>query len=674
MKKSRVSKKILITHCKGIHTRVAAFIAYKASQINNKYNVKLLISKTSDINMVPISSMLILTSLNIKYLDEIFIACEGTNNIEDALSEIIFHLKDDIELKKDDIDIIDDLIDKNTLTSEQLVESISNGVVVVNEKNEIILFNHIAEKIVSISRDLAIGRNVNDVIPGSKLKNVLDSKKPMINDKQVINDITIITNRTPIIINNEICGAIAIFQNISEIEKLTNKLESVNNIKNTFGNMLETFSEGVCLIDLFGQITYTNYNFMDFLNYDESVIKQDINILFPQIEIDKLIKNPDINQVFNIKIKNNKILITISSIYNKSELIGFMMVVDKELHIRSLVKQLKNEEERSNYFKEELLKKEPLDKAFDQIIGSSNTLHEVMYMANKASKTSATVLIYGESGTGKELIVKAIVGASDRKDKPFIKLNCAAIPYALIESELFGHIRGSFTGAIKDKMGKFELANTGTIFLDEIGDLPLDMQVKLLRVLQEREIIRIGSNKIVKIDVRVIAATNRNLNEMIKEGTFRKDLFYRLNVIPMQLPLLKDRVEDIPALVEYFIKKICLNEGIEEKKVTVEFIEQLKKYSWPGNIRELENMIERCIALSDNRIDSSLLPSYITLREKENSNKVINGPLLTMMEYDRAIIKKALEIYPSFNQAAKALGITHRTVSMKASKYNIKKQ
>ena len=674
MKKSRVSKKIVITHCKGLHTRVAAFIAYKASQINNKYNVKLLISKTSDVNMVPISSMLILTSLNIRYLDEIFVACEGTDNIEDALNEIIFHLTGEIKLKKDDIDIVDELIDKNTLTSEQLVESISNGVVVVNEKNEIILFNHIAEKIVSISREVAIGRNVNDVIPGSKLKNVLDSKKPMINDKQVINDITIITNRTPIIINNEICGAIAIFQNISEIEKLTNKLESVNNIKNTFGNMLETFSEGVCLIDLFGQITYTNYNFMDFLNYDESVITQDIKILFPQIEIDKLIENPDINQVFNIKIKNNKILINISSIYNKDELIGFMMVADKELHIRSLVKQLKNEEERSNYFKEELLKKEPLDKAFDQIIGSSDTLHEVMYMANKASKTSATVLIYGESGTGKELIVKAIVGASSRKDKPFIKLNCAAIPYALIESELFGHIRGSFTGAIKDKMGKFELANNGTIFLDEIGDLPLDMQVKLLRVLQEREVIRIGSNKTVKIDVRVIAATNRNLNEMIKEGTFRKDLFYRLNVIPMKLPLLKDRAEDIPALVEFFIKKICLNEGINEKKVTVEFTEQLKKYSWPGNIRELENMIERCIALSDDKIDSSLLPSYITLREESFSNELINGPLATMEEYDKAIIKKALEIYPSFNQAAKALGITHRTVSMKASKYNIKKQ
>jgi len=674
MQMNRLSKKIVITHKKGIHTRVAAFISYKASQISNKYNVKLFIGKSEKIKMIPLSSMLVLTSINIKPFEKICIACEGEYNVRIALEEMISLITGDIEWSENEVDGIDAIIDKNTFTSDQLVENIVNGVIVVNEKNEIILFNHIAEDIVKAKRRDVLGMNANSIIKNSKLSEVLKTGAPILNEKQVINNNTVITNRNPIIINGEICGAIAIFQNISELEKLTTKFESVNSVKNMFGNMLESFSEGICLLDLDGKISYTNNNFLDFLWIEENTIKnKNITVIFPEINIENLIDSNKHEIIFNIERENNKFVVSILNMFSNGEKIGFIMTMHKKLHINLLLKQLKKEEERANYFKEELLKKEPLNIAFDQIIGTSDTLHEVKYMANKASKTNATVLIYGESGTGKELMAKAIVAASNRKDESFIKLNCAAIPSTLIESELFGHVKGSFTGAINNKIGKFELANNGTIFLDEIGDLSISTQVKLLRVIQEREVVKIGSNKTIKINVRIIAATNRNLNKMMNEGLFRKDLFYRLNVIPIKIPLLKDRISDIPILVEYFVKKICLKEDIENKKITSEFIEALKKYSWPGNIRELENMIERCIAFSDDIIDSELLPSYITLKEIKNE-EIINGPLLKMEEYEKAIIKKALSDYPSYNKAAKALGITHRTVSLKAKKYNIEKR
>jgi PAS domain S-box-containing protein len=235
---------------------------------------------------------------------------------------------------------------------------------------------------------------------------------------------------------------------------------------------------------------------------------------------------------------------------------------------------------------------------FDEIVGASAGLRRVLEKVRRVAPAEATVLITGESGTGKELIARAIHSASGRADKPFIKVNCAALPTSLVESELFGHERGAFSGAIQRRIGRFELAHGGTIFLDEIGEVPLDVQVKLLRVLQEREFERIGSNQTIRTDVRVIAATNRDLPKSIRENEFRADLYYRLNVFPIELPPLRARREDIPLLVQFFVQKYASRVGRRIEAIEPETLQALVDYPWPGNIRELENIVERALILS----------------------------------------------------------------------------
>ena len=235
---------------------------------------------------------------------------------------------------------------------------------------------------------------------------------------------------------------------------------------------------------------------------------------------------------------------------------------------------------------------------FEEIVGQSRALAEVIEKVKLVSSTDSSVLILGETGTGKELVARAVHSNSARRNRPLVKVNCAALPVGLIESELFGHEKGAFTGAIDRRIGRFELAHGGTIFLDEIGDMPPDLQAKLLRVLQEQEFERVGGSNLIKVDVRVIAATNRDLFRSVSEGTFRQDLYYRLNVFPVQLPPLRERREDIPPLVHYFVRRFSLKIGRKITRIQRETMERLMNYSWPGNVRELENVIERAVILS----------------------------------------------------------------------------
>ncbi|MHB1394872.1 MAG: sigma-54 interaction domain-containing protein [Clostridia bacterium] len=320
---------------------------------------------------------------------------------------------------------------------------------------------------------------------------------------------------------------------------------------------------------------------------------------------------------------------------------------------------------------------------FNEVVGESSSVKKVLMVAYKAAQTRSNVLIRGESGTGKGLIAKAIHNNSSRANGPYSIVNCGAIPSTLLESELFGYEQGAFTGANRRKIGKFEQANGGTIFLDEIGDMPADMQVKILRVIQDKELERIGGNETIKCDVRIIAATHRNLEALIEKGTFREDLYYRLNVVPIYVPALKERREDIPMLLEYFINKISSNMERKIIGISKEAESCLLDYDWPGNIRELENLIERVIALTDgDEIEISNLPSYMSTLYQINERTDFNATLInmnnagniaTLEEYEKEIIKQALVKFGSFNAAGKALGITHKTVALKARRYNIVK-
>ncbi len=233
-----------------------------------------------------------------------------------------------------------------------------------------------------------------------------------------------------------------------------------------------------------------------------------------------------------------------------------------------------------------------------ELIGTSQGLQQVRHAVHMVARTGASVLIHGETGTGKELIAKAIHEESSRRLGPLVKVNCAAMPAGLLESELFGHERGAFTGACTQTTGRFQLAHQGTLFLDEIGDLPLELQPKLLRVLQEQEFERLGGSRTIRVDVRVVAATNRDLSQMVEERQFRADLFYRLNVFPITLPALRDRREDIPLLARHFVRQLARRMGMETPHITEEVLEALRSHSWPGNIRELQNILERAMILS----------------------------------------------------------------------------
>ena len=296
-----------------------------------------------------------------------------------------------------------------------------------------------------------------------------------------------------------------------------------------------------------------------------------------------------------------------------------------------------------------------------EIITRNRAMIEQLDIAARVAESTMSILIEGESGTGKELVAHYIHKKSNRADKPFVKVNCAAIPEQLLESELFGHVRGAFTGALKDRQGRFEMADGGTIFLDEIGELSSSIQSKLLRVLQTKDFERVGENSTRKVDVRVISATNRNLDEALKEGTFREDLFYRLNGVRIKLPSLRERPEDVPLLIHHFLKKISKDRDI---KISPETDKVLKAYRWSGNVRELENVIERAALLASNGVIEP-----VQLPEEIYNSSAVNA--LSLEEAEKLQIKKVLQIAKDYDEAARILGVDRKTLLNKRKKFGL---
>ena len=287
-------------------------------------------------------------------------------------------------------------------------------------------------------------------------------------------------------------------------------------------------------------------------------------------------------------------------------------------------------EERTLRFENQYLRNQLKNKyAFDNIIGTGRSMARIFELIDSVAGLNSTVLIQGETGTGKELIAKAIHFNSPRKEQKLVSINCGAIPENLLESELFGHVRGAFTGAVQNRVGRFEQANNGTIFLDEVGNMPAALQVKLLRVLQEREFERVGGNDSIKIDVRIVAATSSNLELMVNEGTFREDLYYRLNVIPIYMPPLRDRREDIPLLIQRFVTQFCETHKLEMKTVSPQVMKAMMGYEWPGNVRQLENIVERMVALTGTR--TAIMPSDLP-PEIQSSETFGNGTIFEIPE------------------------------------------
>jgi DNA-binding NtrC family response regulator len=343
------------------------------------------------------------------------------------------------------------------------------------------------------------------------------------------------------------------------------------------------------------------------------------------------------------------------------------LIVSRSLSSKALEQEVK-------YLREEM------DKSFDfgNIIGKSKAMKEIFGMVKQIADSKSTVLVMGESGTGKELISRAIHYNSNRKNFPFVTINCAAIPETLIESELFGHEKGAFTNAIEKKLGRFEIAHQGTLFLDEIGELSLATQAKILRFLEEKEFNRVGGSKTIKVDVRLITATNRDLNQLLKKGGFREDLYYRINVVPLVIPPLRERKEDIPVLLDHFIKKYNDEGKKKVKGISKEALELMMNYEWPGNVRELENLIERVIALTSNEyIQPDELPIALTNISEINGLKetILSGKVTFLKaeeEFERRIILDALKKANYVqSHAAEMLGISRRILKYKMDKLGI---
>lgn len=460
------------------------------------------------------------------------------------------------------------------------------------------------------------------------------------------------------------------------------ELIDVKNYQYIIETIVDNPYGGIMVVNDKCYITMMNQAYGEFLGIDpKTVIGRKVKEVIENTRMHIIVETgkPELLQVQ--RINNKDIICNRIPIKKNNKIIGAFcqMLFQDVSELKGLANSIEKLKSEVEYYKGELKKAQGTNYTIDSIIGQSPKIMEIKDLTLKAGRTNSTVLIRGESGTGKELFAHAIHNASQRAMGSFIKVNCAALPENLLESELFGYNEGAFTGAKKGgKLGKFELAQGGTIFLDEIGDMPLSMQVKILRVLQEREIEKIGSSKTISVDVRIVAATNQNLEELIKMGKFREDLFYRLNVVSLKIPPLRERRADIPALVEYLLIKLSRVLGCSKKKIDSEALYTLVNgHSWPGNIRELENIIERALnIIGDNDVLSRFhLPLELftkDIKKNNNANQII--PLKQAIEETEYIqFKKALIITRGdCLKAANLLGIGKSTFYERMKKYNIK--
>ncbi|GIM45439.1 sigma-54-dependent Fis family transcriptional regulator [Collibacillus ludicampi] len=437
--------------------------------------------------------------------------------------------------------------------------------------------------------------------------------------------------------------------------------------------VLEKAHECIVVTDPDGFILLMNRRYREFLGVDH-VVGKHVTEVIPNTRMHIVGKSGKAEIAEIQRIHGQDMIANRVPIFKNGKLVavlGTVMFQDvRELHaLAATVDQLKRE---LAYYKRELRRKLGANYHFENIIGSSPKMQAVKKLAQKVAKSDTTVLITGESGTGKELFAHAIHAASRREMGPFIRVNCAAIPDTLLESELFGYEAGAFTGALqKGKKGKFELANHGTILLDEIGDMPLTLQAKLLRVLQEKEVERLGGTKPISIDVRIIASTHRDLRERIREGKFREDLFYRLNVVTINIPPLRERLEDLPELVHDLLDQLMESTGIHVRKIEEDVWDLLSGYSWPGNVRELRNALESALHLMEGdclKADHFLIPQP----EKKESTFGVRPLRESIEEAEKEAIVRALAATVGNKlEAAKLLGISKSSFYQKLEKYGL---
>ena len=513
------------------------------------------------------------------------------------------------------------MIHEKLLNPQLMLNSIYNGIVAINKEGIITYFNKTAERIFNIPAHEAINLYILEVLPktGGKLLECLETGKPFYGEKLKGETVTLISNINPMIHNGKISGVISVFQDISEIEKISKELDLFKDMKNWLDTIIDSSYDGLWICDHEGKVIRVNKASERINNLKaEEVIGKNMRDLVTKGFFDKSVtyevlkKKTSVTMIQQLR-GGKRILVTGNPIFNEKGEITFVVTNDRDIsELDHLRRQLQEAQALAKGYISRLSELEMKGVDLSNIIFQSMEMERIIEMALRVAKVDSTVLLLGESGVGKGMIAKLIHKQSERNNGPFIRVDCAGIPESLVESELFGYERGAFTGAkTEGKPGFFELANKGTLFLDEIGEIPLATQSKLLRFLEDHEIIRVGGTDPKEIDVLVIAATNKNIDEMVTSKTFRKDLYYRLNVVPIHIPPLRERRDDILPLIFYFLEKFSKTH-LKEKILSPEAIEALCKYDFPGNIRELANIVERLLVIVEKkRIEVQDLPNAI---------------------------------------------------------------
>lgn len=573
------------------------------------------------------------------------------------------------------------MLEKNRFVREQLdaiINSIYNGVVVIDRRGIITVFNPTAERVFGIKACDAVGRHIEEVLPDSDLYKILQTGQAQLGHKQVIGSMVIITNRTPVMHKGELIGAVGTFQDITELERIAEQLEKVQELKATLEAVIENPYEGIIVVDKDGFVTVINETYLRLVGRTrEEVLGRHISLVNENCNLPQVLETGEPQLCDFCSVRDRGMITMRVPIVKDGKVVGGLgKTLFTDINIaKALTEKLNQLEGQLEFYKREYNKIHGSSYVFDDIIGESEEIQNLKSLARRIARSVSTVLITGESGTGKELFAHAIHNASDRWNKQFVKVNCAAIPNSLLESELFGYVEGAFTGAKKGgKPGKFELADKGTIFLDEIGDMPLVMQAKLLRVLQEREVERVGGLQPLKVDVRVIAATNHDLEKLVQEGKFREDLYYRLNIIEINIPPLRQHLEDLPLLVDSLVARLNTKLKKRIRGVSREALELLQQYSWPGNIRELENMLELAINMSEG--DFLEYDDFPCVARKVHGTSIgQKRPVLAdaIAQVEREMLLDALQRTGGDKQrAAHLLQIHPSALYRKLKKYNIR--
>lgn len=568
-----------------------------------------------------------------------------------------------------------DVILSASVMLESLFTVNYEGIVITDASGRILRMNPVAEAMVGQSQSKMIGQTLKDMVPDLEISN-----EKVLGQRKTIGQLPVIVNQLPIVENDKIIGRSFAFLDISDMEKMARELEMVKNLQNTVSGVLNAASDGVFVSDTEGTIKYVNERACQLVSQEcDKIIGTNIKNMFQNEKFHQIIES-GIPEVDSYDIYGKQFIVSHVPFKNtgedEEEITG--MVSTAYLNDNMITEEIARKwlylNQQLQYYKDELEKRAGGVSRFDQMVSYNPVFQEIKKEARFIARSTSTVLLTGESGVGKDMFARGLHEASSRAKGPFIKVNCVSIPESLFESELFGYAPGSFTGALKSgKSGYFERANNGTIFLDEIGDMPLSIQVKLLQVLQEKEFTRVGGTEKQQVDVRIIAATNRDLREAISNKTFREDLFYRLNVIEFHLPPLRNRPEDVIPLAQAFVEKY--NDILGSRVTGIQESAQmaLQQYDWPGNIRELENAIERAANyVWEGEIGIDNLPSQIR-KGPVSTQERMPSYQGAMMDAERTLLLKTLEkTGGNKSAAARHLNMSRSTFYEKLAKYDIK--